>query len=498
VDPDPLEAKIAGVQPEDRRSYSWDIRKAPVNYLALLVSHAFTAVFSFAAVWAITRSGGAAAYGGVVAFIAASQLVQIFLNWSLTALLRFGVEEFVETGKITKTFWTRSWIWAVNLIVALAAAVFWLDVLAGAFRIPPEAKWLVLLHIAFSSLWMHFQYALQAVKMIRLQGYLLAIEKAIILAAIIALLYVERFDPVSLLMCFLLPPVVMSIAAAFLVRNYVRFEGMFSGDHVKTVVRFSLPLIPFAIISYLATSQLDALFITQFLSTRDLGIYSIATQINGTLLQLPILMNALLMPMFVSIKTSGDETMLRRIFADLVPSVTLLWSIALVSAATAGVYIIPRVFGTEYEASAAAFWVLASASALTFPILFGMATLSNTYSRTYISMYASALAAATNIVLNIVLIPRYGMIGCAWASVIASFASLATFKLLLDRAGLLPSNWIFVSVIPVLLSSIILTVSMSVGMSVLAFLGPAIAIFFWYTKSLKAAREMIKRRFLDA
>ena len=124
----------------ERQGSSWDIENAPRNYLWLVAAHGGTALFSFATVWLITRYLGSEGYGGVIAFVAASQLAQIFLNWSSTALARFGIEEFVETGKITRSFWARTSIFIPNLLLILVLSVFWL---------PPVATWLKLPSTAF-------------------------------------------------------------------------------------------------------------------------------------------------------------------------------------------------------------------------------------------------------------------------------------------------------------------------------------------------------------
>lgn len=147
----------------ERQSASWDIKNAPKNYTSLVLAQGGTAFFSFASVWLITKTIGSEGYGGIVAVIAASQFVQIFVNWSITSLSRFGVEEFVETGKITKSFWTRSLIFFPNLVFVLLGSLFWLAPLAGLLKIPLSAMWLITLHIVATAVWLHIQFAFQGV-----------------------------------------------------------------------------------------------------------------------------------------------------------------------------------------------------------------------------------------------------------------------------------------------------------------------------------------------
>src|SRR5690349_18740081 len=85
-----------------RRTSKWDIRNAPKNYLWLMVYQGGAAVFAFAAVWLITQKTGKGGYGLVVAIIAASQIAQIFTNWTTVAVVKYGVEEFVEFETIAR------------------------------------------------------------------------------------------------------------------------------------------------------------------------------------------------------------------------------------------------------------------------------------------------------------------------------------------------------------------------------------------------------------
>ena len=91
-----------------RQSAAWDLLHGPKNYLALLIAQALTSLLSFASVWLTTRYLGPEGYGGVVAFIAAAQVVMLIgVNWTSISVARYGCEEFVQTGQIASTFWAK-------------------------------------------------------------------------------------------------------------------------------------------------------------------------------------------------------------------------------------------------------------------------------------------------------------------------------------------------------------------------------------------------------
>src|SRR2546425_7969093 len=101
-----------------RQNAAWDLLHAPRNYLSLLIAQAFTSLLSLASVWLATRHLDPEGYGAVVAFIAAAQVVMLIgVNWTSISVARFGCEEFVQTGKIASTFWTRTIILAPNLLL---------------------------------------------------------------------------------------------------------------------------------------------------------------------------------------------------------------------------------------------------------------------------------------------------------------------------------------------------------------------------------------------
>src|SRR5687768_10761977 len=103
-----------------RRDATWDLAQGPKNYVSLVSAQAASAVLSFAAVWLATQLLGSTGYGAVVAIIAASQAIgQLTVNWTSVSLWRCGLEEFVTTGRVSKAFWTRFWIFVPNVLLVL-------------------------------------------------------------------------------------------------------------------------------------------------------------------------------------------------------------------------------------------------------------------------------------------------------------------------------------------------------------------------------------------
>ena len=165
----------------DRRKAEWDLAAAADNYAALAFGQLAGALLSFWALSIVSRALEAPGYGRVVAILALSQAVaQVALHWSVLSLYRHGCQEFVETGRVASTFWTRAFILAASASAVAVTAPLWFGPLLGWFGMPPEAAWLVPIHAAASAISIHVHYALLAAKRPRFQSFALVLSRAVL------------------------------------------------------------------------------------------------------------------------------------------------------------------------------------------------------------------------------------------------------------------------------------------------------------------------------
>lgn len=432
----------------ERRSSAWDIRNAPRNYVSLVAYQAASAVLSFGAVWIITHHLGSEGYGGIVAIIAASQVAQVLVNWTTVATVRFGVDEFVETEKIARTFWLRFLILTANFALVAGLSPFWFPVLADWLKLGSQSFWLVMAHFAVSAFWIHAQMSLQGAKLMRKQGLLQMIERVFILVGLIGLVATASLTPSSAVISYTVGSGAAMLIALFILRTFILAPFAIDGIFVRKFIAYSIPLLPYSIVGYFSGTYVDAVFVANFLSTRDLGIYSVATQISGIVLQLPTLANTLLLPLFVTLQRETESQRASNYFANVVPTLTLMWGLACTTLGFAGYLAIPLIFGHEFKNSTMPLWILLTAGVIAFPGGIGYSAMSNATSTTYISLIAAAVSGVVNIAANFVLIPKYGLVGSAVATVAAFFVSVAAFTLLLPRVTKTPISWTYAALVP--------------------------------------------------
>ncbi len=351
----------------------------------------------------------------------------------------------------------RLFILLPNILLVIIASNLWFPPLAQWLKLPVDSFWLVMLNFVASACWIHVQFGLQSAKLPREQGLLIMIERLLTLIGIVILLSLDRLSPLSALFCYSISPILMVLAGSFYLQKFIFARFTFELHHFKKIILYSLPLLPFSLVGYFSGSYIDAIFVSNFLSTKDLGIYSVATQINGIALQIPTLANSLLLPLFVTLQKELNNHKTQNYFQNILPTLTLLWGIFCAGFSFVGYFTVPLVFGAEFNEATHPLWILLAASAISIPAMIGYSALSHSASTTYISMFAAIFSGIVNISANFWLIPKYGMAGCAWATLIAYSVSVMTFAILLRRSAQMPLSWTFFAVFPTICGSLVFT-----------------------------------------
>jgi len=433
----------------ERRSVDWDVRQGPKNYLTLVVAQVASALLSFTSVWLATRLLGPTGYGGVVAIVAASQAIgQLAVNWTSGSLPRYGVQEFVERGNIARPFWTRFWIFTPNAILVLATSWLWLPLLSSLLKLPRQAYWLVLAHFLANAFWVHVQQGMQGAKLMRLQGMLLTFERGLVLLVVGACVIAEQASFLTVALAYIFAPLGASLVGLWALRKMILPVSGIDGDLLKRMLKFSIPIFPASFIGYMSSNFLDAFFISHYLTSAHLGIYSVTYLISGTSLQLPLLVGSVLIPLFITLEVGGSEERAQRFMLNALPLLSLLWGIACIFVAAVGVFIFPRLFGNQFTDMGLLLWPLMAAAAVSGPVLMGYAPYAHSKAVTYVPMLGAIGASVVNVGLNFLLIPSYGLKGCAWATTVAFAVHPIVIISLVHWRLLHKPTWILQALIP--------------------------------------------------
>lgn len=423
----------------ERRSSRWDRRAGLANYLALVGGQSASTALALLALWLASRMIGTSGYGGIVAVFAASQLVgQLTIQWTALAVFRLGCEEFVASGRIAASFWNRLYIFGFSLALVLLSAPLWLMPLSRWLEIPTEARWIVLAHMTTTGLATHVQQSLHAVKLPRFQAVVQACEKALLVALLVVLIVsgLETWPLVAAV--FALTPAFAATGGLFRLRRFILPVSRIDLALIRRMMHFSLPLVLFYLVGYLTTNHIDAFFILRMLSPAALGIYGLSYQMAGSFMQLPTLAGSLLTASFITTHYRGEGEQVRRFFGATLPSLTLLWSLACALAAVGGGILVTLLFDASFRPAVELLWPLLTAAVFAGPVSIAFGPLANSRSKTVIPAVAAGAAAVTNLLLNLALIPRFGLLGCAWATAVAFGVSFVICASLVSRIEPIP------------------------------------------------------------
>jgi len=219
------------------------------------------------------------------------------------------------------------------------------------------------------------------------------------------------------------------LLAVFLILNYYRyglsiFQWRFNRNMAVNLLRDSWPLI----LSGLGTivfMRIDIVLIKLMLTDNAVGEYSAAARLSEAIYIIPISISAALFPAIIKAKNVSEDYYHLKLQKLYILFVWMAIAIALPITFLAD-SIIALLYGIKY---------IAAASVLRIHIWAGIFVFLGVASANYllvenltkISSLRTLLGALANIVLNIILIPPYGIIGSAWATLISY--GIANFSL---------------------------------------------------------------------
>lgn len=407
---------------DSRQTISWDKSNFITNYGFNLFTQFGAAFISFFTIWWITKYCSLNILAIIVAIIAGSQTIALFTNWTLVAVSNLGMVEFIETYKISKTFSARSVILTINILIVLFFFSFKSGSLIALLKIPMEAGKFLLLHFVLTVILTHLVGGFQAVKLVRMQGLLLFFEKLLALSLILITAFFKPLTWEVVMSIYLFTTLIIISVASILLYKY--FDFGFEISHIRKVVNFSLPLLPYSATAFLTTNYLDTFFIAKYLPQTDVAVYSIAYQFYGLWMQLPTILNGLILPIFITLALSNNFNRINHFIENHLGIVVLFWTLLSTLLAFLLTLILPYLFNINHSQLNLIIFSFIMGTTLALPNLVAFSPYLLAKKILFFSFPLSLITAVCNLFGNNYLIPKFGLIGCTYATVLSSTASL--------------------------------------------------------------------------
>jgi len=269
----------------------------------------------------------------------------------------------------------------------------------------------------------YFQSKVQAKYVMRIQVF------GNILSALIKLMFIFlHFSIGWFVFALLLDTIILAIGYIYFyqLKADTVFKWTFDSRLAKYLLHQSWPLA-FSAILVSVYMKIDQLMVENYLGTGALGIYSTVVSLSESWYFIPVAIVTSVFPAIMNARRDDSERYIKRLqnMYDIMVWISLSVAIFMTVASPIIYHIVykPEFWGGAHILSihiwAGIFVFLGSAS--------GQYLIAEGYTK--LSMLRTGTGALVNIILNIIWIPKYGIMGAAFATLVAYFT--ATFFILL-------------------------------------------------------------------
>lgn len=351
----------------------------------------------------------------------------ITITTVLTLFVDIGINNILmrEVAK-TKNIEERSEILSTSLwlkIILLALGVFVVIFIAPLFTKIQAAKTIlpiVSLILVFDTLREFGLSLIRGIEKMEMEAGLFILTNIAIVAFGFALLY---FSPtiISFTFSYALGTGVGAIATFLVIKKYIkRLLFGFSSRLIKYILASAWPFAISGILGMLMLNA-DIIILGWLRSPQEIGFYSAATRIVQLLYILPGVLGASTLPIFSRLANRDNQKM--RLLIEQLLLVLFLVSLPMaLGGIILGKQIMSFIFGGGYEPGAIPFQILMATLLIDYPaVILSFAIFS--YNRQKELIAYSALGGIINIILDFLLIPKFGLAGCASATLAAQLIS---------------------------------------------------------------------------
>ena len=354
-------------------------------------------------------------YGKVETLIALTTVIGIALRMGIhSAFFRFYFDSSEPAARrrvVRTSFWFTMAMATAGLIGGLVLAGPISDVLFGS----SDDSELVM--AAFVGLWAGMNYE-QLTSLFRVEERSVAFVSAslanIFMTIGATLLLVVALDkgPIGVIVGNFIGTLVVYVVLVGYRREQLGLE--FDRGLLREMNRFGVPLVPTALFLWV-TNFSDRLFLVRLADTTEVGLYSVGVRIASAMV---LLLTAFRLAWPAFAYSIDDDREARRTYAFVLTYVVLVTTWVATGLALLSPWIVDWIAAPAFAESSRvvgplAFAAVAFAGYIVVAIGVGRAK------RTQFNWVVTGAAAAVNIALNLLLIPPYGMMGAAIATVAA-------------------------------------------------------------------------------
>jgi O-antigen/teichoic acid export membrane protein len=199
----------------------------------------------------------------------------------------------------------------------------------------------------------------------------------------------------------------------------------------KELFFFSIPLLGVFVLGLIMTWT-DTVMLGYFMHADDVGLYNAGISLSRLLMFAVVILNFVFMPIAGELYAKGWMDELKRTF-----QVLTKWVFMATFPLFLVLFFFPEMtltflFGKEYEAASTVLKILSLR--FMFELLAGSSNLLLiVLGRTRVLIVITVISSALNIILNYTMIPAFGLVGAAFATLLSSLTALTVYALVLYK-----------------------------------------------------------------
>lgn len=322
------------------------------EYALFIAAQGLRILFSGLAMATLARYLGPDGLGRWAMITAAAMLLHLlFLSWmQQDPFVKFGREEWLKTGRMSRTWMARLPVMAVGFVLACLlltpAASQWTGAL---FRLNPTERWLALAFLASVALSAEMQSIFQATGLMR---RLALVPVAVALGTVC--LYGFLFHtsvahdrlPAALLGTVLITTLAWAIGGIIGFPRSALGLTRWDGQLTRAMVSYAWPMLPAALLGYIV-NWANQVLLRRALTEGDVGIYQSGFQVHTLLMGLAVPLTTLILPKLIGKQLEDSNASLRYV-RTIAPAIFALWLVVMIPAITLLPALFALVFGQRF------------------------------------------------------------------------------------------------------------------------------------------------------
>jgi O-antigen/teichoic acid export membrane protein len=392
---------------------------------------------------------GTQSYG---AFTYAMGLAAIFAVVSDIGLSTILVRELSKNTERIRQYFSTGFILKLSLVGIMIGLILGLGPLLSKFSTATVLMPIIALSIAFDSL-RSFLYSVPRSQNRMQHEALINIATEIFCIALILIVFLHSPSAHSLAYALMIGNALGFGIACVSVKTYIiGAQRFFTKNLVVPLLRLTAPFAILSIFGIFMTN-IDSVIIGMFGNEHMLGLYGAAQRPFNILYVIPGFLSASLLPIMSRFIQEGNISTVNRIArAASTASITIALPLV-VGGILVATPLISVIFGSAYIDAVPTFQILLFTLLFVFPgTIFAEVLLAQNKQRIFI--FTGILGAVLNVGLNFLLIPLYGIVGSAIATVIAQAVVNICFYIEMKKTYDIPLT-------PGLLKSVLATLGMA-------------------------------------